>query len=116
MLGNGIISWIDNYLKDERLKPVEQLNKRWAWIWMVVTFIGSLFSSFLFLFVLKLWPIWWFGFAMIVSYLISLPLFRRIKRFDLVINLMFSFFIVLAFIVLLQVGGLPSSLGFIFIG
>lgn len=112
----SVISWVDSYLFDERLQPEEQLRKRWSWIWMVVTFVGVLFSTFFFLFVLELWPIWWFGCAMICSYLISFPLFKRIKRFDLVINLMFSFFIVLAFLVILQVGGLTTSLGFIFIG
>ena len=111
-----ILARIDQYLYDQRLESEMLLRKRWAWIWMMVTFVGSIFSVFLFLFVLNLWPLKWVGFAFLAGYVVALPLYRRSKRFDLVINLLFSYFIVVIFFAILQVGGLPSNLGYIFIG
>jgi signal transduction histidine kinase/DNA-binding response OmpR family regulator len=113
---NKIVSGIDKYLFDQRLDSEMLLRKRWAWIWMMVTFVGSVFSVILFLFVLKLWPLKWVGFAFLAGYVVALPLYRSSKRFDLVINLLFSYFILIIFFAILQVGGLPSNLGYIFIG
>jgi len=111
-----ILARIDQYLYDQRLESEMLLRKRWAWIWMMVTFVGSIFSVFLFLFVMNLWPLSWVGFAFLAGYVVALPLYRRSKRFDLVINLLFSYFIVVIFFAILQVGGIPSNLGYIFIG
>lgn len=112
----AIISRVDNYLHDQRLEPELLLRKRWAWIWMMVTLIGSVFSVILFLFVLNLWPLQWVGYAFLAGYVLALPLYRRSKRFDLVINLLFSYFIIVIFFAILEVGGIPSNLGYIFIG
>ena len=111
-----IVSRIDQYLFDERLEPELLLRKRWAWIWMMVTFIGSVFSVILFLLVLDLWPLAWIGVAFLAGYALALPMYRRAKRFDLVLNLLFSYFIIVIFFAILQVGGLPTNLGYIFIG
>mgnify|MGYP001209083675 CR=1 FL=1 len=104
-----ILARIDQYLYDQRLESEMLLRKRWAWIWMMVTFVGSIFSVFLFLFVMNLWPLSWVGFAFLAGYVVALPLYRRSKRFDLVINLLFSYFIVVIFFAILQVGGIPSN-------
>ena len=111
-----IVSWIDDHLFDHRLEPEMLLRKRWAWIWLMVTLIGSAFSVFLFLFVLNLWPLAWVGVTFLAGYVVALPIYRRARRFDLVINLLFSYFIILIFFAILQVGGLPTNLGYIFIG
>ena len=111
-----IVSRIDQYLFDERLEPEQLLRKRWAWIWMMVTFIGSLSSVILFLLVLDLWPLAWIGVAFLTGYAVAIPVYKRAKRFDLVINLLFSYFIIVIFFAILQVGGLPTNLGYIFIG
>lgn len=111
-----ILSRIDQYLFDQRLEPEMLLRKRWAWIWMMVTLIGSVLSVFLFLFILRLWPLMWVGVVFLAGYAVALPIYRRSKRFDLVINLLFSYFIIVIFFAILQVGGLPSNLGYIFIG
>lgn len=113
---NMIVSKIDQYLFDQRLEPEMLLRKRWAWIWMMVTLIGSVLSVFLFLFILKLWPLMWVGLVFLAGYAVALPIYRRSKRFDLVINLLFSYFIIVIFFAILKVGGLPSNLGYIFIG
>lgn len=114
--GKEIIARIDRYLADPRLDDEAQLRKRWAWVWMVVTCVFIVITSFIELVVLKLWPLWWFGSVFLIGYVIGLPLFRKAKRFDLVINILFSVYIVAALFALLQVGGLTTSLGFIFIG
>lgn len=111
-----IIDWIDKYLADPRLEPEELLRKRWAWIWLVVTFIGSLFSILLFLFVFKHWPLWYYGVAFSAAYFVAFPLYRRLKRFDLVLNILFSFFIIDMFFGMLHYGGIPNNMGLIFIG
>lgn len=114
--GREIVNRIDRHLSDPRLEPEALLRKRWAWIWMVVTFVWVLITVFFELVILKTWPIWWAGAAFIVSYLIGFPVFRRSKRFDLVINIVFSGFIIIIFFTMLQIGGLTTSLGFVFIG
>lgn len=111
-----IIAWIDRYLADPRLDAETQLRKRWGWIWMVVTCVFVVITSFVELVVLKLWPIWWFGLVFWAGYSIGFPLYRRMKRFDLVINILFTVFIVAALFAMLQTGGITTSLGFIFIG
>ena len=112
----NFISRVDRYLFDERLDPEMLLRKRWAWIWMMVTLIGSVFSVVLFLFILKLQPLTWVGVTFLAGYGVAFPLYRRSERFDLVINLLFSYFILIVFFAMLQVGGIPSNLGYIFIG
>lgn len=107
---------MDRYLADSRLDAEAQLRKRWAWVWLVVSCVFIVITSFLELVVLKLWPLWWFGAVFVTGYAIGLPLFRRLKRFDLVINILFSVFIVVALFAMIQVGGYTTSLGFIFIG
>ena len=72
--------------------------------------------TFIELVVLKLWPIWWFGVVFVLGYAVGFPLFRRLKRFDLVINIVFTVFTTAAMFAMLQVGGLTHSLGFVFIG
>lgn len=113
---NSLIARIDRYLADPRLEPEAQLRKRWAWIWMVVTFVFVVITYFVGLVVLKLWPIWWFGAVFLAGYAIGFPLFRRLMRFDLVINIVFTVFTTAAMFAMLQVGGLTHSLGFVFIG
>ncbi|MBN2612549.1 MAG: response regulator [Bacteroidales bacterium] len=114
--GREIVNRIDRYLADPRLEPEALLRKRWAWIWMVVTFVFVLITAFFELVILKAWPIWWVGAAFGVSYLIGFPVFRRSKRFDLVINIVFSIFIIVVFFAMLQIGGLTTSMGFVFVG
>lgn len=109
------ISQVDRYLFDPRLGAEALLRKRWAWIWMVVTFVGVFFSIIAFLF-LGFWQFWWPGPAFIVGYAIAFPLFRRLIRFDLVMNILFSYFIIVIFFALLKVGGIKTSMGFVFIG
>ena len=111
-----IIARIDRHLADPRLESEAQLRKRWAWIWMVVTFVGSLSSVAFFLFVLNYWEMFWFSGTMIAGFLVAFPLFRWSVRFDLVMNILYSFFIIITFFAILQSGGLTTSMGFVFIG
>lgn len=110
-----ILTWIDRHLADSRLEPEALLRKRWAWIWMVVTCAGVIFSTILFL-VLDVLQAWWAGPAFLLGYAIAFPLFRRFRRFDLVMNILFSYFIIVIFFAMLKLGGLKTSLGFVFIG
>lgn len=114
--GKEILASIDRYLYDPRLEPEMLLRKRWAWIWMVITFLGVVATTILFLSLWKAWPMVWSGIAYLSLYLIGFPIYRRVKRFDLVINIIFTLFIIIMFLVLLQIGGFPSSLGFVFVG
>jgi len=59
---------------------------------------------------------WWFAAVFAVGYATGFPMLRRLKRFDLVVNIIFSVYTIAAMFAMLQVGGLTSSLGFIFIG
>ncbi|MBS3807159.1 MAG: response regulator [Bacteroidales bacterium] len=111
-----VVGWIDRYLADSRLEPEALLRKRWAWTWMVVTFAGTLFACLVNFLVLKLHPLWWCGSTMILVFLLGFIIYRRAKRFDLVINVIFSFFILLGFLAMVQTGGLRTSMGFIYIG
>jgi signal transduction histidine kinase/DNA-binding response OmpR family regulator len=110
-----IITRIDHYLYDPRLESEALLRKRWAWLWMVFTFIGSLLET-LFALLWVDWPMAWGGYAFLFCYLVGFPIYRRAKRFDLVINTIFSIFIIIMFFVLIQIGGFPSSLGYVFVG
>jgi signal transduction histidine kinase/DNA-binding response OmpR family regulator len=111
-----IITRIDHYLYDPRLEPEALLRKRWAWLWMVFTFIGVLLTTISSLVLWIAWPMAWGGYAFLFCYLLWFPIYRRAKRFDLVINILFSIFIVIMFFVLVQIGGFPSSLGYVFVG
>ncbi len=110
-----ITTWIDNHLADPRLEPEALLRKRWAWIWMVVTFAGVL-AACIMNFILKMPPFWWCGAAYIMGFVVGFIIYPRTKRFDLVINILFSFFILLGFFIMVQSGGLKTSLGSIYIG
>ena len=111
----NIIDRIDLYLADPRLQPEALLRKRWTWLYMMVNFIGLTCMTTLG-FVWKIWPILWFGYALIISQIIAIPLFRILKRFDLVLNISYGIIVILAFVVMLQIGGLTTSMGFVFIG
>lgn len=113
--GKEIIAWIDRHLEDPRLDSEVLLRKRWTWIWMIVNLIGITFMTILGI-VYKLNPILWFGYALFLCHIVAIPIFRKSKRFYLTINITYSIIIVLAFLVMLQVGGLRTSLGFVFIG
>ena len=92
-----VVNWIDHYLADPRVEPEALLRKRWAWIWMMVTFAGALSACFLNFLILKLQPLWWCGTAIILGFIAGLIIIRQTQRFDLVINVIFSFFILLGF-------------------
>lgn len=113
--GREIIGWIDQYLDDPRLDSEMLFRKRWTWIWMIVNLIGVSFMTILGI-VCKLNPILWFGYALFLCHIVAIPIFRKSKRFYLIINITYSIIIILAFVVMLQVGGLRTSLGFVFIG
>lgn len=112
----AIITWIDNYLADPRLEPEALLRKRWAWIWMVVTFGGVLATCIVNIFILKLQPFWWCGTAIVLGFLAGFFIYPGTKRFDLVINILFSFLILVGFFIMVQSGGLKTSLGSTYIG
>ena len=115
LTGKHIITWIDGHLADPRLEPEALIRKRWTWLYMIVNFIGlTIMTSFGF--VWEIWPILWFGYALILSQMVAIPLFRVTKRFDLVLNISYGIIVILAFAVMLQTGGLTTSLGFVFIG
>ena len=113
--GKEIIGWIDNHLYDPRLDSEMLLRKRWTWIWMIVNSIGVTFMTILGI-ICKINPILWFGYALFLCHVVAIPIFRKSKRFYLTINITYSIIIILAFVVMLQIGGLRSSLGFVFIG
>ena len=106
---------IDRHLADSKLEPEALLRKRWAWIWMVVTCAGVIFSTILFL-VLDVLQAWWAGPAFLLGYAVAFPLFRRFRRFDLVMNILFSYFIIVIFFAMLKLGGIQTSMGLVFIG
>lgn len=114
--GNKAIEWVDRYLTDPRLDSEALLRKRWAWIWLLVTFVFVLITASTTLFVFKAWPLWWFGAVFMAGYTISFPLYRRVVRFDLVINIFFTVITTAAMFAMLQIGGLNTSLGYVFIG
>ncbi|MEF8846592.1 MAG: ATP-binding protein [Bacteroidales bacterium] len=111
-----ITTWIDHHLADPRLEPEALLRKRWAWIWMVVTFAGVLATCIVNIFILKLQPFWWCGTAILLGFLAGFFIYPRTKRFDLVINILFSFLILMGFFIMVQSGGLKTSLGSTYIG
>ncbi|WP_242084271.1 ATP-binding protein [Aestuariivivens sediminis] len=115
LTGKMMIAWIDRLLADPRLKPEALLRKRWTWLYMIVNFIGLTCMTILG-FVWEIWPILWFGYALMISQIIAIPLFRISKRFDLVLNISYGIIVILAFAVMLQTGGLTTSMGFVFIG
>lgn len=112
----GILEWIDRDLEDPALAPEQLLRKRWGWIWMVVTFTGTLSACVVNYFVLKLYALWWCGTAIILLFLAGFIIYRMTTRFSLVINILFSIFILLGFLAMLETGGLKTSMGFVYIG
>jgi signal transduction histidine kinase/DNA-binding response OmpR family regulator len=110
-----LIHWVDQYLYDPRLEPESLLRKRWAWMWMVVNLSGISIMTLIAL-TLKVWVTIWFPFSLILIHLIALIIYPRAKRFDLVINIAYGIVILITFVMLLQIGGLKTSLGFVFIG
>ena len=116
MTSKDALAWIDRHLYDPRLESEALLRKRWAWVWMLATLVFVLLMCFLFLIILQLWPLWYYGAAFLLGYGIAFSVYPRAKRFDLVINLLFSYFIIFVFFAILETGGLFTSLGFVFIG
>lgn len=110
-----VIAWIDRQLADPRLEPEALLRKRWTWLYMLVNFIGLTCMTGLG-YVWEIYPILWFGYALIITQIVAIPLFRVSKRFDLVLNISYGIIVILAFAVMLQTGGLTTSMGFVFIG
>ncbi|WP_242117167.1 ATP-binding protein [Aestuariivivens sediminicola] len=113
--GKKLIARIDLLLADPRLEPEALLRKRWTWLYMIVNFIGLTCMTSLG-FVWEIWPILWFGYALMITQIVAIPLFRITKRFDLVLNISYGIIVILAFAVMLQIGGLTTSMGFVFIG
>jgi len=111
-----LINWVDQYLYDPRLTSEELLRKRWAWVWMLTTLVFVLFMWFVYYIVFQLWPLWYYCTAFLLGYAVAFSVYPRTKRFDLVINLLFSCFIIIVFFSILETGGLFTSLGTIFIG
>lgn len=114
-INTRIIKWIDNYLYDPGLEPEALLRKRWAWIWMFVNFLGISVMTIIALF-FQVWETIWFPFALILIHLVALKLYPNAKRFDLVVNIGYTIVILMTFVMLVQIGGLRTSLGFVFIG
>ncbi|WP_242133686.1 ATP-binding protein [Aestuariivivens marinum] len=102
-------------MADPRLEPEALLRKRWTWLYMLVNFIGLTCMTGLG-YVWEIYPILWFGYALIITQIVAIPLFRVSKRFDLVLNISYGIIVILAFAVMLQTGGLTTSMGFVFIG
>jgi signal transduction histidine kinase/DNA-binding response OmpR family regulator len=111
-----ILARIDRYLYDPRLDAEALLRKRWAWLWLIFTFIGVSGTIIYYLGVLKTWPTAWSGAVFMAGYIIGFPIYRRAKRFDIVLNLIFTLFIITIFFTILQIGGLPTNLGYVFVG
>jgi len=112
----NLLNRIDQYLYDPRLDSEALLRKRWAWLWMLTTLVFVLLMCFLFLIIFQLWPIWYYGAAFLLGYAVAFSVYPKAKRFDLVINLLFSYFMISIFFGILETGGLFTSLGMIFIG
>ncbi|NNL78909.1 MAG: hypothetical protein HKO67_00330, partial [Flavobacteriaceae bacterium] len=110
-----IISIIDRYLADPRLDSETLLRKRWTWLFMIVNLLGCTVMTVLGL-IWELGPMLWFGYSLVSIHIIGLIIFRSAYRFDLVINICYSFIVILACAVMIQLGGLSTSMGFVFIG
>ncbi|NNL81700.1 MAG: response regulator [Flavobacteriaceae bacterium] len=110
-----IIAIIDRYLADPRLDSETLLRKRWTWLFMMVNFLGCTAMTVLGLF-WELGPMLWFGYALVSIHIIGLLIFRSALRFDLVINICYSIIVILACAVIIQLGGLSTSMGYVFIG
>jgi len=113
---NRLINWVDQYLYDPRLESEALLRKRWAWLWMLSTLVFVLLMCFMFYIIFQLWPLWYYGAAFLLGYGIAFSVYPKAKRFDLVINLLFSYFMISIFFGILETGGMFTSLGMIFIG
>lgn len=111
-----LIERIDNYLYDPRLRQDILLQKRWAWIWMVFTCFGV--GTTILLFAVTIWQPWmiWIFITFSLCYLFAFYLYPLARRFDLVVNIIYSIFIIVITYVILRLGGFPSSLGLVFAG
>ena len=115
-LSQRIIDRIDRHLFDPRLDAEALLRKRWAWMWLVVTLFGVILTGSYFMFILGLYELWWSAAVFHITYLIGFPVYKKSLRFDLVLNIIFTIFILTIFVVMVQTGGLHSSLGLVFVG
>jgi signal transduction histidine kinase/AraC-like DNA-binding protein len=110
-----ILSRIDRYLEDPGLEPEELLRKRWCWIWVIISCVFVVFSTIIFI-AIGFWQFWWHLPAFLGGYAVALFLFPRVRRFDLVYNILLSYFVIIIFFAMLKCGGLHTSMGFVFIG
>jgi signal transduction histidine kinase/DNA-binding response OmpR family regulator len=115
-LTKRILDRIDRHLFDPRLDAEALLRKRWAWMWLVVTLFGVILTGIYFMFILGLYELWWSAVVFHITYLVGFPVYKKSLRFDLVLNIIFTIFILTIFVVMIQAGGINSSLGLVFVG
>ncbi len=92
-----------------------RLQLKWLWIWTLAAFFcicGMTILGYVF----KIQVIYWFGIFLICIYLIYMPLQAR-NRDTKIINFLFLLSIILAaFVTMLKLGGIVTSMGVIFVG
>ena len=92
-----------------------RLQLKWLWIWTLAAFFCICGMTILG-YVLKIQAIYWFGIFLICIYLIYMPLQAR-NRDIKIINFLFLLSIILAaFVTILLLGGIVTSMGVIFVG
>lgn len=118
MENNAILkirNWILPPLDHPELSPQDVIQKRWAWIWAVAACSG-VFTMTLLTVYLRIWPFLWYGVTLLVFYVIYFPILKSIKNFGLAVNIFCGVVILTTFAVMIQLGGVTTSLGLVFVG
>lgn len=110
-----ITNWLFPSFNHPELSPEDIIKKHWAWNWTIVACAGVFVMTAL-TFYLKIWPFLWYGLTLLAYYAIFIPIFKSAKNFELLSNIFNGLIILTTLIVMLQLGGITSSLGLIFVG
>lgn len=107
--------WLWRFLDAPGMPARTLIRKRWAWIWQAFAAFGILTMTVLGAF-LHLRPIIWFGGILLVYYAFVVPLMGYVRNFDR-LNLILQILVILtAFVFILRLGGIVSSMGLVFVG
>ena len=110
-----ITNWFVPSFNHPELSPEDIIKKHWAWNWTIVACAGVFVMTVL-TFYLKIWPFLWYGLTLLAYYAIFIPIFKSAKNFELLGNIFNGLIILTTLIAMLQLGGITSSLGLIFVG
>ncbi|NNF35400.1 MAG: response regulator [Saprospiraceae bacterium] len=106
---------LEQLCDDPSLDETSQIRKKWIFYWMLTACSGVLFMTFLTV-IFKVWPLFYYGIFLLLSYVVVIPLVIKSNRFDFITHLFNIEVVIATCIVMISLGGITTSHGLIVVG